>query len=246
MKVWFFEDNSQRQLEFKGDLRKRLGDKITESLEEICTLEESKRCFENLQDGDVVSLDSQVPDKRAGREEANAGLILGTKIIAARKRVHLLWHSDKGIDPELERLGVRRVSLDELPDVVARLFEARSEPSVVDDETAQKARLLLEKRTGQTKEWLLPLWVLVDGYVTAMEKRPDVTDLVAWFAPAKSIVSSITKADWANLVGVREHDGEAVPGAMELVRKLVTSIASDSVEDAQVRDAWEPLRQVFL
>lgn len=235
MRIWFCEDDRERQDDFEHLLRRCFEEASPPTLEKVRTSDDAKRCLREVQDGDIVSLDSQFPD------DPEIGVNLGLGIAALGKRVHTLWHSDKGIDHDLQRVGVKSVAFADIARTVAGLARDAVTP-VYDESWWEIARSLLAQRTSwRANEKLLPLCVLVEGYILTVREKQARTDRTPWFASVAGILGSLQDTHWA-AVAAGNQTIDLMP-AKSLVEAIV---AGADLTDDQILAAHEPLRRVFL
>lgn len=104
-RLWLCEDSEQRQARARTLL-----DGTPWDVQAILFVRALEDRLGELQSGDVVGLDSQMPfESQDGIPRDEAGTYIAARVVSQRMPVSLLWHSSRGVSPELERLGVQAV-----------------------------------------------------------------------------------------------------------------------------------------
>lgn len=133
MKFWILEDSADTAEILKSRLRACRAGAPTKLL---ATLEEAERAVDEIDDSDVVFVDSQVPAERSGATVTDAGERFVARLRARGCTCRVFWHS---VSPStsLSSLGVERVKP---KDVCDALFTS--------DEPLRRAALAEEWRRG--------------------------------------------------------------------------------------------------
>jgi len=110
VKLWVFDDKQRIGERIESNVRQHWDAMDIEIVKYVALALDR---IEQMVDGDVATLDSQMPVTPGGVPNVDAGRIIFEKINRQRKRILVLWHSDANRPLALINAGVRKVNLEE-------------------------------------------------------------------------------------------------------------------------------------
>ncbi len=234
--LWFCEDEETTADNMAAILAQVCGGKV--GFRWVQSTGELEDSLWEIQDGHIVSLDSQMPSVAGGAQRNDAGELIAARLITAGKCVHLVWHSGVTPRPQLTGWGVTTaLNLRAVATLVQQKLDATI-PNISSD-VLQEALTFLANSDLPVR--LMVLWVLCEGYVFAAKRRSyQVPDPAEWFAPVRSTFEGGVPQEELNvLLTAREIDPAPVLDIVEAIHK------GKELQREQIDDAHAQLKVFF-